>query len=164
MRTLTAALLSLCLALVFIQAPAQNPPPDNPSRLHQLRTLERVNLFVGSQRIRTWIMDSESKRQEGMMFLTDKEVKNDDGMLFVFAQEQPLSFWMENTVLPLDLIFLDSQGRVINIRQGKPFDRSMLPSSRPAKYVLELRQGMAAKYGIKPGFRFAIPRSIRAKD
>ena len=85
------------------------------------------------------------------MFLTDREVKATEGFLFAFPRSEPRSFWMRNTVIPLDIIYLDSKGKVLNIQKGEPFKEFGLPSDGPSQYVLELKGGYAAKYGIKKG-------------
>lgn len=73
------------------------------------------------------------------------------GMLFVFEVQMPLSFWMKNTLIPLDIIFLDSIGKVINIGTGVPQSLAQVSSLSPAKYVIELPSGTAAKIGLLPG-------------
>lgn len=73
------------------------------------------------------------------------------GMIFVFGLELPQSFWMKNTLIPLDIIFLDKNGMVINITQGTPKSLELIPSDKPAKYVIELNAGASAKIHLKPG-------------
>lgn len=108
-------------------------------------------------------MDDDAKQQEGMMWLTDKDVKDDQGMLFVFPSAAQQSFWMQNTLIPLDIIYIDAKGKVLNIVHGKPRDESPLPSSGPAQYVLELKDGMAARYRIGPGTVLKIPANATYK-
>jgi uncharacterized membrane protein (UPF0127 family) len=117
----------------------------------------------GSTKIDAWLMDDASKQQEGMMWLTEKDVKDDQGMLFVFASPTAQSFWMQNTLIPLDIIYADAKGKVLNIVHGKPRDESPLPSTGPAQYVLELKDGMAAKYRIGPGTVLTIPANAKFK-
>lgn len=108
-------------------------------------------------------MDDDSKQQEGMMWLTEKDVKDDQGMLFVFGSPAQQSFWMQNTLIPLDIIYIDAKGKVLNIVHGKPRDESPLPSTGPAQYVLELKDGMAARYRIGPGTVLTIPANAKYK-
>jgi uncharacterized protein len=101
------------------------------------------------------------QQERGMMF---RESMDDDaGMLFVYDVEQPLSFWMNNTFIPLDILYIDARGRIVSIQHGKPKDRTLLPSAGPALGVLEIRGGLAALLGIRPGDRivhpaFGVPR------
>lgn len=76
------------------------------------------------------------------------------GMLFLFPQTQPLSFWMKNTLIPLDIIYISEAGDVIDIVQAEPCRTRQCPSypaKAPGKYVLELNSGMAEKLGLKVG-------------
>ena len=135
---------------------------NNPNRVHQLKSLKVVKLHAAGQNIDAWLMDNEQKRQEGMMFLTDKEVKPNQGMIFVFGplQKQSDGFWMHNTYIPLDIIYLSPAKKVLNIRNGKPFDETPVYPAGQYKYVVELKGGMAKKLGIKPGTVFTIPTSV----
>lgn len=137
---------------------------DNLKRRFQLRELQRVTLKVGEHTLKLWVMDNDAKRAEGMMWLTEKEVKDDEGMIFVFPEPQPLSFWMQNTLLGLDIIYLTPQGRVLNIVEGKPLREDPLPSKGNAQYVIELKVGMSKKFGIKEGMTLNLPRNLKARD
>ncbi|MCU0701511.1 MAG: DUF192 domain-containing protein [Myxococcaceae bacterium] len=74
------------------------------------------------------------------------------GMLFIFPREQPLSFWMRNTLIPLDMLFIDAKGKVVSIvENAEPRTLSSRPSTGPATYVLEVPGGTCAKKGLKAG-------------
>lgn len=137
---------------------------DNLKRRFQLRELQRVSVKVGEHTLKLWVMDTDAKRAEGMMWLTEKEVKDDEGMIFVFPEPQPLSFWMQNTLLGLDIIYLTPQGCVLNIVEGKPLREDPLPSKGNAQYVIELKVGMSKKFGIKEGMTLTLPRNLKARD
>lgn len=130
---------------------------DNPSRIHQLRELEIVKVKVNKVVIDSWLMDDDSKRTEGMMFLKESDFKETQGMLFVFPDSDIRSFWMRNTFVPLDIIYVDRNKKVDSIVYGKPLIEVGLPSRGLAKYVLELKSGRAAKFGIKPGTQLEFP-------
>ena len=134
----------------------------NPNRVHQLKSLKVAKLQASGHSIDAWIMDNELKRQEGMMFLKDGEVKANQGMIFAFEQLQGPSdgFWMHNTYIPLDIIYISAGKKVINIKYGKPFDETSLKPGSPYKFVVELKGGMAKKFGIKNGTIFSIPNSV----
>lgn len=95
------------------------------------------------------VADDSAKRSRGLMFR--KEMDADRGMLFVFQMQQPLAFWMKNTILPLDLVFIDSAGKVQAILPGTPFSEAPISPGVAVQYVLELNQGTAARHGITPG-------------
>jgi hypothetical protein len=74
------------------------------------------------------------------------------GMLFEFPQAEQQTFWMKNTYIPLDIIYIGRDGRIVSISaNAKPFDESPLPSAGPANGVLEIKGGLSAKLGIKAG-------------
>ena len=76
----------------------------------------------------------------------------DQGMLFIFPQEQMQSFWMKNTRISLDIIYIDDDGKIVSIaRDAKPYDTTPLPSEAPARYVLEIPGGACAEADINPG-------------
>lgn len=95
------------------------------------------------------IADEPAERQAGLMFR--KDMADDHGMLFVFEATQPLGFWMKNTIMPLDLIFISQDGRIRAIRKGEPFSEAVISPDEPARFVLELKAGTAAKEGIEDG-------------
>ncbi len=96
------------------------------------------------------IANTEAKRALGLMYRN--KMREDRGMLFVFDDEQYRSFWMKNTILPLDMIFVNSKLEIINIRKNtRPFDESQYISTAPAKYVIEVNAGFTNRYNIKSG-------------
>ncbi|WP_404926505.1 DUF192 domain-containing protein [Mesorhizobium sp. ORM16] len=95
------------------------------------------------------IADTSAELDAGLMFR--EEMADDHGMLFVFEEPRNLSFWMKNTPMPLDLIFVGQDGRVRAIKQGMPQSEAMISPSEPARFVLELKAGTAARSGIEDG-------------
>jgi hypothetical protein len=78
----------------------------------------------------------------------------DRGMLFDFKREEPVSMWMKNTYLPLDMVFIDRTGRVVNVAENaEPLSERIIPSGAPAFAVLELNAGTARRIGLKVGDR-----------
>jgi uncharacterized membrane protein (UPF0127 family) len=98
------------------------------------------------------IAQTPQARERGLMFrdrLGDRE-----GMLFIWEKPQPLSFWMKNTPLSLDILFLNEKREVVSLFfETKPLSLDPLPSTQPAQYVLEVRGGVAKKLGVKKGDR-----------
>lgn len=95
------------------------------------------------------IADNASERSRGLMFRETME--DSHGMLFVFEETQPVGFWMENTPMPLDLIFIGEEGGVRAILPGEPFSRASISPGMPVRFVLEVKSGIAASAGIEEG-------------
>jgi uncharacterized membrane protein (UPF0127 family) len=92
-----------------------------------------------------------AQQQCGLMYR--KVMQRDVGMDFPMKPARSLTFWMENTVLPLDLVFVGTDSRVVSIGRGVPFSRDMIDSGGIAARVIELNAGEAARIGLKPGDR-----------
>jgi uncharacterized protein len=110
-----------------------------------------IETAAGRIDYRVEIADDDAERQHGLMFRTS--MPDGHGMLFIFPQARPQAFWMRNTYMPLDIIYIGADGRIVSIVQGRPFDEAPLPSGAPAIGVLEIYAGKAAEKGIKPGDR-----------
>jgi uncharacterized membrane protein (UPF0127 family) len=102
------------------------------------------------------VMRSDEELQKGLMFR--KELPEGRGMLFDFRPERPVSMWMKNTLIPLDMIFIQGDGRIIRIAENTEVEsEKIIPSGGPVRGVLEVIAGTAKKLGIKPGDRVAHP-------
>jgi uncharacterized membrane protein (UPF0127 family) len=115
---------------------------------------EPLSIETASGRLdyRVEIADDDAERQHGLMYRTS--MPDMHGMLFIFPQARPQAFWMRNTYMPLDIIYIGEDGRIVSIAaNARPFDESPLPSEGPAIGVLEIYGGKAAELGIKPGDR-----------
>ena len=99
---------------------------------------------------------TEPEREKGLMFR--KELPEGQGMLFDFHREQDVGFWMQNTYIPLDMIFIKADGRILRIAENaKPMSTEGIPSKGPVRFVLEVIAGTSRKMGIAPGDRVASP-------
>jgi uncharacterized membrane protein (UPF0127 family) len=107
--------------------------------------------------VRVEIADGPFEQQRGLMYRTS--LGEDRGMLFVFQREQPLSFWMKNTRIPLSIAYIDSKGRITDILDMKPLDDKPphYVSSEPVQYALEVNQGFFDEHGVKVGDRARLP-------
>lgn len=115
-----------------------------------------VETADGARNFTIEIADTSASRSAGLMFRT--EMDDDHGMLFVFERSHRASFWMHNTPMPLDLIFIDNDGRIVAIRWGEPFSRASIAPLTPSRFVLELKAGTAQKAGIREGDTVRHPR------
>ena len=104
----------------------------------------------GARHFTVEIADTDATRESGLMFR--KSMAPNRGMLFDFGTPQTVTFWMKNTLIPLDMVFIAKDGHVVAIkRNAAPMSEALIPSGAPIVGVLELRGGRAAEIGVKPG-------------
>jgi uncharacterized membrane protein (UPF0127 family) len=117
----------------------------------------RVQSANGIYEFQIEIADSDQERAKGLMFRT--ELADDKGMLFDFQREKPVSFWMRNTLIPLDMIFAKSDGTIVRIHaNAKPQDPTPIPSGEPVRFVFEIAGGRAKELGLSAGDKLLHPR------
>jgi hypothetical protein len=103
-------------------------------------------------RIDIEIAERPEDRIQGLMYR--RHLDENQGMLFIFPSEEPLSFWMKDTPLALDIIFLDAAQTIVTVRKDTvPFSESSVVSDRPAMYVVEVNAGFADRHRLAPGDR-----------
>ena len=125
------------------------------ARAAEMQTLE-IATKTGVQVFSVEVATTEEEKRTGLMYR--KELPDGRGMLFDFSPEQEVSMWMKNTFIPLDMIFIRADGRILRIAEDTVPQSTKIISSRGlAKGVLEVIAGTARKYGIAPGDRVAHP-------
>jgi uncharacterized membrane protein (UPF0127 family) len=123
------------------------------SRAAEMQTLE-IASKNGVHAFSVEIATNDAERERGLMFR--KELPEGRGMLFDFAREQDVSMWMKNTYIPLDMLFIQSDGRISHIAENtEPLSERIISSGGPVRAVLEVIGGTARKLGIAPGDRVA---------
>ena len=123
--------------------------------------LPTMNLPIGARTFTLEVADTDPLRVKGLMFRT--EMPEDHGMIFVFPDEDDRGFWMKNTLIPLDIVYLDADGRVVSVKSMVPRDLNPVPSDGPAMYAIELNAGVAAKTGVKAGDVISLPPGLKGR-
>ena len=95
------------------------------------------------------------QQQHGLMFY--RSLGADEGMIFPYEPPQSVSFWMHNTLIPLDMVFIREDGTIARIATAKPLDDTPVPAGEPVAAVLEIRGGRAAELGIREGDKVEWP-------
>lgn len=119
---------------------------------------ERVDLRGdwGSARFSVEVADDAKERAVGLM--NRESMARSAGMLFVYDRPQRVSFWMRNTLIPLDMIFMDEAGRVTRVHENAiPLDETGIPGGDEVQYVLEINGGLASRLGIDVGSELRHP-------
>lgn len=110
-----------------------------------------VPIRVAGIEVMVEIADDNEERSRGLMHR--ESLPEDQGMLFVYTDERTLSFWMRNTLIPLDIAYIDREGRIVDIQQMEPQDSTTHPSAAPAMYALEMNQGWFEAHDVEVGDR-----------
>src|SRR3954467_4204541 len=163
MRTPIAFLAFLFAVLLLVvgcsgeesSTPKQNEATTtSPAETTQTTTPDSTTIaIISSDGTRTEleveIADNDAERARGLMERT--ALAENAGMLFVFDREKRLSFWMKNTLIPLSVAYIASDGRIVDIQDMQPHDETPHPSAGPARYALEVNQGFFGDHGIGVG-------------
>ena len=136
------------------QAPAQNASTETAAQDPRAQTgLREVPLTIRSKNkvhhFTVEVAATADQQERGLMFRSS--LADNHGMIFPYEPAQEVAFWMKNTLIPLDIIFIRSDGTIARITKAEAMDLTPLPSGEPIKGVLEVRAGRAAVLGIKEG-------------
>lgn len=155
-RSLAMALAALAVACSPHAGAGSGPTAKATAgqSVHRLSGLRVIPLVVNSagktHQFSVEVARTEAEQQRGLMFRT--EMGADEGMIFPMSPPRFAAFWMKNTVISLDIIFIGRDRRILNIAANAvPYSEAPIPSDGPAVGVLELNGGRAATLGIKPG-------------
>jgi len=151
------SLLGVLAALALAACAPASPEPaaaavaEAPQAVTALEPLDIVTA-QGPVRFNVAVADDEAEREKGLMWRS--VLDEHEGMLFDFHRAEPVAFWMKNTLIPLDMIFIGADGRIVNIAENtRPYSLDPVPSAGPVLAVLEIGGGLSAEMGIKPGDR-----------
>lgn len=142
-----------------------NCTPTKPNPLDKLGT---VDLSIKDQAFTLWIADSADEKEHGLMFVTREQMADLQGgtrrgMIFVFGSERQRSFWMRNTIIALDIAYLDAKGTVLSMHTMVALDdrHGQYPSNGPAMFAIEVNAAVYAEIGLRVGDRIDIPSDLR---
>ena len=135
--------LVLVLAFFILAAPVETARAQTLSPLF-------IETETGTHEFAVEIAATPAQRATGLMHR--RSMPQENGMLFDFGRSQAVGMWMENTHIPLDMIFITEGGRVASIAENTvPFSRDVIDSGGPVRYVLEVNAGIAERLRLKPG-------------
>ena len=147
----------LCALLLWSAATAA--PSSDEQQLDKAfsrSTLKIATPDAQLHKIDVWIADNDARRMRGLMYV--EHMADDAGMLFIYPQPQPISMWMKNTHLSLDMLFVSANGRVDSIAENtKPMSTDTISSKGNVLAVIELKAGSAARLNIRPGAQVIHP-------
>lgn len=116
----------------------------------QFKKEGELTFLKNQEKLTIEIADNEEETTQGLMYR--RSMPDSCGMVFIFTDSQPRSFWMKNTYLPLDILYLDESKKIVTIQANRtPFSEEEIPSFENAKYVLEVNAGYCKRKGIEKG-------------
>lgn len=121
--------------------------------------MERVTIGVGTEQLTVEVARGGEQQARGLM--DRRQLGEREGMIFVYAADRRMSFWMKNTLIPLSIAFLASDGEILQIEDMKPLDLTPVTSRRSARYALEVNQGFFQRAGAVVGDRVRLPDGFR---
>ncbi|MGH6985751.1 MAG: DUF192 domain-containing protein [Caulobacteraceae bacterium] len=159
-----ASRLAACILALgaVLAAPALAIGASAPAAAPRGLSVVPLSVFTakGDFRFLVQVAADDASRERGLMFR--RHLAANRGMLFDFKTPQEVAFWMKNTFIPLDMLFVDADGRIVSIaRNAQPFSETPIPSAGPVRAVIEIAGGRAAEIGAEPGDE--IKSSIFAK-
>ncbi len=144
--------VAVALVLVILFFSLSHPTPLKEIRLIFASGQDNIMLDVK-------ISDTDEARSRGLMFV--EKLSENEGMLFVFPGEQKRTFWMKNTLIPLDMIFIAANGTVVDVVEDaqpcKEEPCEVYPADAPARYAVEVNAGFSKRHGLATGSRMAMP-------
>ena len=161
MATRAQVLIPIAIAAVIIGIVGVITIPSD-SKLAEVK-FPRGTIKIDSKILDVQIAETDAQKTRGLMF--QNELPDDQGMIFVFSQEQVVPIWMLNMQFPLDIIWFDSDGRVVHIEKNVPACKSALETAtctvqnadgKKAKYVLEVTAGFVDKFHVTPNSKMEI--------
>ncbi len=141
----------------------QTQPPARASdaaRQFPLDSMATAKIDVNGNTFRVWLARTSAQTTEGLMHVPTEEIEDDQGMLFVFSSNDFRSFWMRNTIAPLDIAFIRSDGLIVKIHTMPILTLQSFPSERPAQFALEVKAGTFERLGIREGDHVEIPAAV----
>jgi uncharacterized protein len=147
--------IALCLCANFWATSIGLADGSDGTQLDRVFRKSILQIATPDARLHTfkvWIADDSERRARGLMFV--KQLADDEGMLFVYEQAQPIGMWMKNTFIPLDMLFVATDGKVIRVAANtEPHSLTTIESNGDALGVVELKAGTAARLHIAKGAR-----------
>jgi len=164
-----AALLAMFATVASAAVLSAGCKPEQPSSSTSSSTqptstdshsrLPTTRMTIGSETFTLEIAYSRDEQEVGLM--NRRSMPADHGMIFVNNDERERMFWMKDTYIPLDIIFVSRDGHVVSVKHMKALDQTTVPSDGAAMYAIELNAGAAARVGVRAGDVLKIPDELR---
>ena len=142
-------------------APEETAPPNTTAPVAEPETAQAPTLSIvkaGGERVEVEVEIADTRTEQARGLMERTELAEDAGMLFILESDQSPGFYMENTLIPLSIAFMDSEGRIMDIQDMQPLDETRHYPAAPAQYALEVNQGFFAERGVQVGDTVELPQ------
>lgn len=163
LKSMTKIIALFLLATTFVACSQSEDEPDQSSadRSLDLEFTETVSFLSTAgdtlTTIEVAVADDDQERSQGLMDVHN--LPKSKGMLFIFEENAPRSFWMANTPLPLDIMFVNEDYEIIRIHHStQPYSNENIESEKPARYVIETNAGFSISHDIQEGMKVNLSR------
>jgi uncharacterized protein len=150
------AILFLFILIISCNQNQNKPNPNIPPRfVYEPKFVKEGELYFLNKKdtlkkINIEIAEKSEEREQGLMYR--KSMDESNGMLFIFEKSEPQNFWMKNTIIPLDIIYINENKEIVTIQENTvPFSEESIPSYKNAMFVVEVNAGFCGKFRIKEG-------------
>jgi len=127
---------------------------------NDLASLRTDKIIIEGHTFHVWLAETPEQHRLGLMNVSQDELPDDWGMLFVFSDDRVRNFWMCNTLIPLDIAYINRQGQVVKTHTMPALTLQSFSSEQPARYALEINAGLCAELGIDEGDVVTLPASV----
>jgi len=159
---------NMSLAVLSLISASSYGTACTPTEPNRLDTLPMIQMTINEQRFELWVVDTFAEQNKGLMFVTAEQMApmpngTERGMLFVFDYSTRQSFWMKNTIIPLDIAYITTDGTVVATYTMTPLDErsNQYPPGAPYRYAIEVNAGVWSRLGVVKGATIQIPASVR---
>ena len=156
-------MVATCVLAASVMAPAQTSAEVRKDEVLPLAEFPRERIVIETRSARrhefdAWRADTPRTREQGLMFVT--QMRTAEAMIFIYEPPAYVSMWMKNTLLPLDMLFVNQYGCVIKVQHdARPGSLAIISAGGPVALVVELKGGVAASLGVDAGDRVLRPRA-----
>lgn len=130
------------------------------NRTIPLNKLFKTNLEIKNKTFNVWLALNPKQQSEGLSFVKSEEMSNTEGMLFVYPLSAKRTFWMKNTLIDLDIVFIKENGKISSLERMLKNSTKYYSSKEEVRYVLEFRAGVLKTIPLKTGDKIVIPQKV----
>ena len=138
-----------------------------PTEPNELDKLGKINMTIKGQAFELWIADESDEQLKGLMFVTAQQMAplpdgTQRGMIFIFDADSTNSFWMRNTIIPLDIAYVSSDRKVVKVHTMAPLDErpNQYPPGTAYRYAIEVNANKFVDLGLRPGDVLELPENV----